>query len=58
MPSVADDILIAGFSKMGRHHDAILDKGLRICRHVNLKLNKDKCLFWCTNIPFFRELIS
>ena len=31
---------------------------LRICRQANVKLNKDKCLFICTSIPFFIEIIS
>ena len=55
---IADDILIAGFDDMGRDHDATLISVLRICRQVNLKLNKDKCLFQCTCIPFFGKVIS
>ena len=55
--SIADDILIAHFDKHGRDHDATLDKVLRICRKVNLKLHKDKCLFICTSIPFLSEVI-
>ena len=31
---------------------------LQICRHVNLKLNKEKCHFRCTSVPFFGEVIS
>ena len=54
---IADDILIAGFDDMERDHDATLDKVLKICRQVNLKLNKDRCLFWCTGIPFFGKEI-
>ena len=27
-------------------------------RHVNLKLNKDKCSFRCTSVPFFSKVIS
>ena len=30
---------------------------LRICRKASLKLNKYKCLFRCTSIPFFREIL-
>ena len=26
--------------------------------HVNLKLNKDKCHFRCTSVPFIGEVIS
>ena len=36
----------------------MLDKVLQIWRQGNLKLNKDKCLFRCNNIPFFGEVIS
>ena len=56
--SIADDILIAGFDELGRDHDATLDKVLRICSWVNMKVNKDKCLFRCTSIPFFSDVIS
>ena len=50
-------ILIAGFDHMGRDYDATLNKVLRICRQANLKLNKDKCLFWSIGIPFFGEVM-
>ena len=52
-----DDILIAGFDELGRDHNATLEKVLRICRQANLNFNKDKCLFRCTNVPFFSEQI-
>ena len=54
---IVDDILIAWFNKVGGNHDAAFDIVLRICRQANLKLNKDKCLFQCTMIPFFGEVI-
>ena len=54
---IMDDILIAGFDDMGRDHNTTLDKALRICRWTHLKLNKDRCLFQCTRIPFFGEVI-
>ena len=54
---VSDDILIAGLDEQGRDHDTMLDKVLRICRQENLKLDKGKCLFRCTIIPFFGEVI-
>ena len=54
----ANDILIAGFNNIGRGHNHTIDEVLRICRQANLKLNKDQCLFWCTSIPFFGEIIS
>ena len=50
--------LLHGLTAWGRDHDATLNKVVRICRQANLKLNEDKCLFWCTSIPFFREVIS
>ena len=31
---------------------------LQIYRQVSLKLNKDKCHFRCTSVPFFGEVIS
>ena len=55
---IADDILAAGFNYLRKDHDATLDKVLRLCRKANLKLNKDKCLFRCTSIAFFGEIIS
>ena len=54
---IADDVLITGCN-MARDHDATLNTLLRICRQASLKLNKDKCLFRCTSIPFFGEVIS
>ena len=42
---IADDILIAGFEEWGKDHDKTLENMLWVCRQVNLKLNKDKCLF-------------
>ena len=56
--NIADDILIAGFFKQGKDHSDTLDKVLWVCRQANLKLNKGKCLFRCTCIPFFDEVIS
>ena len=55
---IAKDILLAGFDKQGKDHDETLDKLLRVCRQANLKLNKDKCLFRCTCIPFTGKVIS
>ena len=53
-----DDILIAVFNDIGRDNDATLNKVMRICRQTSLKPNKDKCLFQCTSVPFFGEVIS
>ena len=36
----------------------MLRRVLVICREVNLKLNKDKCYFRCSPVPFFSEVIS
>ena len=58
MFGIADDILITCFDDMSRDHDAALNKVLRICRQANIKLKKDKCLFRCTGIPFYSEVIS
>ena len=60
MPNVfgiADDILVAGYYDDGTDHDALVHKVLQWCEEVNLKLNKEKCHFRCTSIPFFREVI-
>ena len=52
---IADDILIAGFDELGKGLHATLDKELR---QADFKLKKGKCLFRCTSIPFFSEIIS
>ena len=44
-------------NEQDKDHDATLDRVLRVCRQANLKLNKDKCLFRCTSIPFYGEII-
>ena len=61
MPNVfgiADDILVIGYDKDGADHDEAVYNVLRWCQDVNLKLNKDKCHFGCTSIPFFGEVVS
>ena len=61
MPNVfgiAGDILVIGYDKDGVDHDAAVHKVLKQCEEVNLKLNKEKCHFRCTSIPFFEEVIS
>ena len=60
MPNVfgiADDILAIGYNDDGTDHDAMVYKVLQRCKEVNLKLNKEKCHFRCTSIPFFGEVI-
>ena len=54
---IADDILIAGFNKMGRGYNSTFNRVLKICRQVSLKCNKEKCLFRGTGIPSFGEVI-
>ena len=56
--AIADDILIIKYDEDGADHDKAVHKVLRWCKEVNLKLNKDKCHFRCTSIPFFGEVIS
>ena len=56
--STADEILIADFDEWVRDHDETSEKVLWVCRHVNIKLYKEKIIFRCINIPFFGEIIS
>ena len=56
--SIADDILFAGYKADGKDHDKTVWSVLQRCREVNLKLNKGKCHFRCTSVPFFGEVIS
>ena len=61
MPNVfgiADDILVIGYDKDRMDHNKAVHNVLRQCHEVNLKLNKDKCHFRCTSIPFFSEVVS
>ena len=60
MPNVfgiPDDILVIGYDKDGADHDEAVYNVLRWCQDVNLKLNKDRCHFRCTSIPFFGEVV-
>ena len=52
---IADYILTAGFNELGKDHNSTLDKVLRICRQVNLKLIRDKCFFRCTSMIFLEK---
>ena len=54
---IPDDILVAGYDRDGEDHDDTLQRVLQTCRQVNLKLNKDKCHFRCTQVAFFGEVI-
>ena len=54
---IADDILVVGYETDSKDHGETLQRVLQICRQVNFKLNKDKCHFRCTSVPFFGEII-
>ena len=54
---IVDDILVIGYDNDGTDHDAMVHKVLQRCKEVNLKLNKEKCHFRWTSIPFFGEVI-
>ena len=58
MFGITDNILVIGYNEDGVDHDAAVHKVLQWCEEVNLKLNKEKCHFRCTSIPFFGEVIS
>ena len=55
---IADNILVIGYDKDGADHNEAVYNVLKQCQDVNLKLNKDKCHFWCTSIPFFGKVVS
>ena len=60
MPNVfgiADGILVIGYDRNRADHDETVYSVLRQCQDVNLKLNKEKCHFRCTSIPFFGEVV-
>ena len=42
----------------GKDHNEAVYNVLRWCREANLRLNKDKCHFRCTPIPFFGKVVS
>ena len=61
MPNVfgiSDNTLVIRYNKDGADHVKAVYSVLRQCQDVNLKLNKDKCHFRCTSIPFFGEVVS
>ena len=60
MPNVlciANNILVIGYNENGTNHYKAVYNVLRHCKEVNLKLNKDKCHFRCTSIPFFGKVV-
>ena len=50
---IVDNILVVGYDSHSKDPDETLWQLLQICRNVNFKLNKDKCHFGCTSVPFF-----
>ena len=50
--------LIAGFDEWGKSNVETQKKVLCTCRQVNLRINKDKCLFWCMITPIFGKIGS
>ena len=53
---IPDDILVIWYDGDGADHDAAVHKVLQWCEEVNLKLNKEKCHFRCTSIPFWYDI--
>ena len=58
MFGIADNILVLGHDIDSKDHNENPLQVLQKCRHVNLKLNKDKCCFRCTLGTFYGEVIS
>ena len=55
---VVYDIVILGYNADGRNHDRALRQVKQVCCWENLKLNKNKCHFKYSKIPFVMEVIS
>ena len=61
MPNVfgiADNILVIGYDGDWGDHDEAVYNVLQQCQEVNINLNKDKCHFRWTSIPFFGKVVS
>ena len=54
---IADDILVIGYDKMGQITMRAVYSVLKQCQDVNIKLNKERCHFRCTSVPFFGEVV-
>ena len=52
---IADDILVVGYNVGGKDHADKLWRVLKICRQVNINLNKGKCHLRCTSVPFWES---
>ena len=55
---IADDILIAGFDDLGRHHDETVDKVLEICRKGQPEIQQRQVPFQVYQHFFFGEVLS
>ena len=55
---IPDNILVIGYDEDGTDHDKVVYNVLRVCKEVNLKLDKDKCHFRYMSIPFFGKVVS
>ena len=55
---IADDTLVVGHDSSGQDSDKTLCRAPQICKKEILKLNKYKCHFCCTSVPFFGVIIS
>ena len=53
---ITGDLVIYGYS--GEAHDHVLFQVLDMAKHVGVTINPDKCIFKCTQIPFFGILIG
>ena len=49
---IADDILILEYDADGGNHGRTFSQVMQIYHWWNLKLNKNKCHFRCTKVPF------
>ena len=55
---IADGILVIGYNKNRADHNEAVYSVLRHGQDVNLKLNKEKCHFRCTSIPFNGKVVA
>ncbi len=53
---IADDMVIIGYKDDGSDHDAAVERCLRIAQTNGLRFNPAKCIFQCTQLPFFGQL--
>ena len=57
MFGIADDILIVGYNAEGKGHNRAVRSVIQTCHKGNLTLNKNKCHFRCSRVPFFGAII-